>query len=138
MAPGDAARLYHRLTSYAPEREWTVPIDDPRALQDFAPNDLRTWPAPCKAYPPALPVVALPRTWPAVAAPATAVLAGRQAPAPHVLDLSALARLLHLSAGVVRVAERRAAATAMPSSTPAWSRAACTWPRMRSGSAPRG
>jgi SagB-type dehydrogenase family enzyme len=106
MAPGDTARLYHELTSYSPEREWTIPIDDPRVLQDFVPNDFDTWPAPCKAYPPGLPVVELPRSWPAVAAPATAVLAGRQTAAPAGLDLSALARLLHLSAGVVRVAER--------------------------------
>jgi SagB-type dehydrogenase family enzyme len=75
--------------------------------QDFAPNDFETWPAPCKAYPPGLPVVELPRSWPAVAAPATAVLAGRQAAAPAGLDVTALARLLHLSAGVVRVVERK-------------------------------
>src|SRR4051812_18793256 len=30
MAPGDTARLYHRLTSYTPDREWTTPVDDPR------------------------------------------------------------------------------------------------------------
>ena len=107
MAAGDTARLYHELTSYSPEREWTVPVDDPRVLQDFVPNDFETWPAPCKAYPPGLPVVELPRSWPADAGPATAVLAGRQAAAPAVLDLPALARLLHLSAGVVRVAERK-------------------------------
>ena len=71
MAPGDAVRLYHELTSYSPEREWTVPIDDPRVLQDFVSNDLETWPAPCKAYPPGLPVLELPRDWPAAAAPAT-------------------------------------------------------------------
>jgi SagB-type dehydrogenase family enzyme len=92
MAPGDTARLYHRLTSYSPEREWTVPLDDPRVLQDFVPNDFATWPAPCKAYPPGLAVVELPRSWPA--------------PSSAGLDLPALARVLHLSAGVVRVVER--------------------------------
>jgi SagB-type dehydrogenase family enzyme len=106
MALGDTARLYHDLTSYAPEREWTTPLDDRLLLKDFVPNDLATWPAPCKAYPPGLPVVELPRSWPAVPAPATAVLAGRQAAAPRVLDVPALARLLYLSAGVVRVVER--------------------------------
>ena len=68
MAPGDTARLYHRLSSYAPEREFTVPIDDPRVLQDFVANDFATWPAACKAYPPGLPVHELPRSWPPVAA----------------------------------------------------------------------
>jgi hypothetical protein len=82
------------------------PFDDPRVLRDFMPNDLATWPAPCKAYPPGLPLVELPRRWPAPAVPATAVLAGRPAAEPGSLDLPALARLLHLSAGVVRVAER--------------------------------
>ena len=106
MAPGDTARLYHRLTSYEPEREWTTPVDDPRVLKDFEPNDLATFPAPCKAYPSGLPTLDLPRTWPSPGAPATAVLAGRRAATAGRLDLAALARLLHLSAGVVRVAER--------------------------------
>ena len=82
MAAGDTARLYHELTSYTPEREWTAPIDDPRVRQDFVPNDFERWPAPCKAYPPGLPAVELPRRWPAVAAPATRVLAGRHTAAP--------------------------------------------------------
>ena len=106
MARGDTARVYHRLTSYEPDREWTTPVDDPLVLQGFVSNDWGTLPAPCKAYPDGLPVVELPRTWPAVAAPATAVLAGRHVAAPAQLGLPALARLLHLSAGVVRVAER--------------------------------
>ena len=106
MAPGDTARLYHELTSYEPGREWTTPVGDLRVRQDFVPNDLETLPAPCKAYPSDLPVVELPRNWPPVAAPATAVLAGRHVAAPAVLDLPALARLLHLSAGVVRAASR--------------------------------
>jgi SagB-type dehydrogenase family enzyme len=106
MAPGDTARLYHELTSYSPDREWTDPVDDPRVVQGFTPNDLETFPAPCKAYPPDLPTVELPSTWPQVAAPATAVLAGTHVPPRGALDLSALARLLHLSAGVVRYMDR--------------------------------
>jgi hypothetical protein len=51
-------------------------------------------------------MVDLPRTWPAVDIPAAAVLAGRTGANPAVLDLPSLARLLHLSAGVVRIAER--------------------------------
>src|SRR3954447_10848277 len=92
MAPGDTARLYHRLTSYTPEREWTTPVDDPRVLQGFKQIDIPTFPAACKLYPPGLPAGALPREWPARTAGA--------------LDLAALARVLHLSAGVVRVSER--------------------------------
>src|SRR5215204_7155888 len=106
MAPGDTARTYHRLTSYAPEREWDVPVGDPRIVQGFQPNDLATFPAPCKAYPPGLPTVDLPRTWSTGGGSATAVLAGRHAGAAGGLDVAALARLLHLTAGVVRVSER--------------------------------
>ncbi|HWK26463.1 MAG TPA: hypothetical protein VNS09_07875 [Solirubrobacter sp.] len=119
MAPesGDTARLYHRLTSYEAEREWPLPVPDPRVLQDFVASDPARVPAPCKAYPPGLPVRLLPREWPVPAAPATAVLAGRPAPpsaagppgaarASAALSLPELARILHLSAGVVRASER--------------------------------
>jgi hypothetical protein len=105
MAAGDTIRLYHQLSSYAPEREFTVPIDDPRVVQDFVANDFAIWPPACKAYPPGPPVVELPREWPAVHASATAVLAGGHA-ATGTLDVPALARLLYLSAGVVRLIER--------------------------------
>ena len=60
---GDTARLYHRLSSYELSREFTVPIDDPRVVQDFAANDFSRWPWPCKRYPDGLPRVALPRSW---------------------------------------------------------------------------
>ncbi|HXR27212.1 MAG TPA: hypothetical protein VN771_05065, partial [Candidatus Baltobacteraceae bacterium] len=105
MAAGDTARLYHRLTSYSymPPGVWPTPVDDPLILQDFVPNDLTRWPTPCKVYPPGLPVVALPRSWPAIETPATVVLAGQSPGAPGRLDLPTVARLLHLSAGVVRV-----------------------------------
>src|SRR3954447_20569751 len=92
MPPGDTARLYHRLTAYEPGREWDTAVDDPRVRQDFEPNVLRRFPAPCKAYPAGLPVTELPRSW-------------RPAPAA-ALDAGLLARLLHLSAGVVRLLER--------------------------------
>ena len=116
MAPGDTARLYHRLTSYSyvPPGVWPTPVDDPRVLQDFVPNDFSRWPAPCKVYPPGLPVVELPRTWPAVDTPTTVVLAGRSPAAPGRLDLPTLARLLHLSAGVVRVWQYGSAAPPVP------------------------
>jgi SagB-type dehydrogenase family enzyme len=105
--PGETARLYHRLTSYVPEREWTDPVDDPRVRHDFVPNDLDIVPAPCKAYAPGLPRVALPSDWPRVEAPATAVLAGRSETTSGGLDLAAVGRLLHLCAGVVRTSHRR-------------------------------
>jgi nitroreductase len=107
VAPGDSVRTYHRLTSYAPwNDEWPPPADDPRVLQDFEPNDLATFPAPCKSYPAGLPTVSLPRSWPEGASSTTAVLAGRSDAPAAPLDLARLARLLHLSAGVVRVADR--------------------------------
>src|SRR5918992_5598488 len=107
MGDGDTARLYHELTSYSPDREWTTPVDDPLVLQDFVQNDYDTLPPPCKAYPDGLPAIELPRDWPQLAAPATAVLAGADRAAPARLDPPALARLLHLSAGVVRTTEKR-------------------------------
>src|SRR3954454_22456767 len=91
MAPGDTTRLYHRLTSYQAEGwDWDVKVDDPLVLQDFVPNDIATWPAACKTYAEGLPVVALPREW-----------GGSEG-----LDLAALARLLYLAGGAVRVVER--------------------------------
>ena len=68
MAPGDTARLYHRLSSYSyvPEIEWPPPIDHPLVRQDFAPNDRPTFPAHRKVYPDGLPSVELPAAWPPV------------------------------------------------------------------------
>jgi hypothetical protein len=108
MTNGDAARRYHRLSSYEPGREWTSPIDDPLVRQDFTPNDIDRLPPPVKVYPPDLPAVPLPREFSAVATPAAAVLAGAGGgDAPGELDLAQLSRLLHLSAGVVRTSTRR-------------------------------
>ena len=109
MAPGDTARLYHRLSSYSgdPAIEWPTPIDHPLVRQDFAPNDRPTFPAHRKVYPDGLPSVELPAAWAPVHAPTIDLLAGRHASVATPLDLEGLARLLHLSAGVVRVAVRR-------------------------------
>jgi SagB-type dehydrogenase family enzyme len=102
--PDSGAGLLHRLTSYAMDRPWDVPVDDPRVRHDLVPNDPATRPPPTKAYP-GLPVVPLPRDLPDPGVPATAALAGHHA-APRPLDLANLARVLFLGAGVVRVTER--------------------------------
>ena len=109
MASGDTARLYHRLSSYGPGRDYELaPIDHPLVVQDFVRMNLPTEPPRCKVYPDGLLRVELPRQWPAVDAPATAMLAGRPVAPPSradgtaPIDLATLARLLHLSAGVVR------------------------------------
>ena len=109
MAPGDTARLYHLLSSYSgdPRAVWPSPVEHPLVLQDFAPNHRPTFPAHRKAYPDSLPTVELPAAWPPVHAPTLDLLAGRHASGTRELDLEGLARLLHLSAGVVRVAVRR-------------------------------
>jgi hypothetical protein len=109
VASGDSSRLYHRLSSYwyVPGIDWPPPIEHPLVRQDFVPNHLPTFPAPTKSYPSGLPIVELPETWPSVFAPATGVLSGRLAPVTSPLDLAGLARVLHLSAGVLRVAVRR-------------------------------
>src|SRR3954453_7747722 len=103
---GDAEQTYHDLSSMSPDRPWDRPIDDPRVVQGFVSNDFDRWPQPAAVYPPDLPATPLPRELPAPAVPATDVLAGRAKPGSAVLDLPALARLLYLSAGVVRVLDR--------------------------------
>jgi hypothetical protein len=106
MARGEIARVYHQLTSARSVGEWRAPEEDPRVVREFETDVLATFPAPCKTYPEGLPAVVLPRRWTPGGGSATAVLAGRYAPPPAELDLACLARLLHLSAGVVRIAER--------------------------------
>ncbi|MFG1887804.1 nitroreductase family protein [Micromonospora sp. NPDC049051] len=100
------AGLLHRLTSYVPNREWDVPVDDPRVRHDLVPNDPATMPPQFKGYPDDLPVLALPRDLPDPGVPATAVLAG-VAGAARPLDAAQLGRVLFLGAGVVRSAERQ-------------------------------
>jgi len=99
------AGLLHRLTSYAPDRQWDVPVDDPRVRHDLTPNDPATLPSPLKAYPDGLTRLPLPRELPDPGIAATAVLAGVAAPARQ-LDSAQLGRVLFLGAGVVRTAER--------------------------------
>src|SRR5919109_2534923 len=98
MADGDMARLFHRLTSYSPAREWTDTVADPWIVTSFEPNDLELLPPPVKEFPTGLPVVPLPRELPTADGGALAVLGG-QAAGAATLDLGQLARLLHLSAG---------------------------------------
>jgi hypothetical protein len=106
MARGDVVRVYHRLSSSKSISEWRAPLEHPRMLKDFETDVLEAFPSPCKAYPAALPAVGLPRTWPSGHVSATAVLAGRCTAPPATLYLGQLARILHLSAGVLRTAER--------------------------------
>jgi SagB-type dehydrogenase family enzyme len=95
------AGLLHRLTSYTPDQDWDVPVDDPRVRHDLIPNDMETVPPFMKRYPHGLRVVALPRDLPDPGVSATAVLAGVPAPAEQ-LDAAQLGRVLFLGAGVVR------------------------------------
>ena len=101
-----ATQALHRLTSYEPGREWEVPPDDPRVLQDLEVNDLARLPWFFKRYTERLPRVPLPRDLPPTTAPPVAVLAGTAEVARAEPDLPHLSRLLHLSAGVVRTTVR--------------------------------
>ena len=99
---GDSgAGLLHRLTSYTPEQDWDVPVDDPRVRHDLVSNDMATVPPFMKAYPDGLPVLALPRDLSDPGVSATTALAGVPAPA-QALDAAQLGRVLFLGAGVVR------------------------------------
>jgi hypothetical protein len=101
-----ATQTLHRLTSFAPGRDWMGPaVDDPRVVELEA-HDLDRFPWFYKRYAQPLPRIALPRELPPTTAPAVAVLAGTADVARTELDLPQLSRLLHLSAGVVRTTER--------------------------------
>jgi hypothetical protein len=96
----------HRITSYAPGREWDEPPDDPEVVQDLEANDLSRFPWFTKRYDNPIERVSLPRDLPTTTAPAVAVLAGTAGGTPRTLDVAELSRVLHLSAGVVRTMER--------------------------------
>lgn len=98
-----ATQTLHRLTAF--EREGD--LDDPRLVRSFESNDLSIHPPFFKQYDESLPRVELPRELPRTSASAVEVLAGTARIEPCALDLAQLARLLHLSAGVVRTAEGR-------------------------------
>ena len=100
------AQVLHRLTSYSPEREWTQPLDDPRAVRDFEVNDLSRLPLFFKRYPESLPRVDLSRELPSTTPSAVDVLAGKADVPLRDVDLSHLSRLLYLAAGIVRTAQR--------------------------------
>ena len=109
MADGDQARLFHRLTAQAPERPgtgWPLrEVEDPRLVTSFRSSDLDLLPPWVKMYEDGLPLVPLPRELPAPELGTIPALAGRPVP-PAVLDVPQLARLLYLSAGVVRTEAR--------------------------------
>ena len=75
-------------------------------LKEFRSDVLETFPAPCKTYEAGLPVVELPLEWSVPGHTATAVLSGQFPAEPAALNISLVARVLHLSAGVIRLAER--------------------------------
>ena len=112
-----ASQTLHRLTSYdaawwAAERSQPIedgapPVDDPRVV-DLKTDDESRFPWFYKRYAGPLPRVPLPRNLPSTAVSATGVLAGTANVAPRDLDLAALARLLYLTAGVVRTMQRPA------------------------------
>jgi hypothetical protein len=111
-----ATQTLHRLTSmswawYEPSRRdpdlmWRPPVDDPRVVQGLEVNDLDRIPWSYKRYAERLPRVSLPRDLPTTSPSAVAVLAGTADVSPGELDLAQLSRLLHLSAGVVRITIR--------------------------------
>ena len=99
-------QVLHRLTSYESGRAWTDPVADSRIVQGLEVNDVARTPWPYKRYVDKLRRRALPLELPPTTAPALAVLAGTARPAATSSGIATLARLLFLSAGVVRTAER--------------------------------
>ncbi|HEY1323015.1 MAG TPA: hypothetical protein VGF32_22350, partial [Streptosporangiaceae bacterium] len=60
-----ATQTLHRLTSYAPGRDWDVAIGDPRIVQDLQANDMARLPWFFKRYAERMPRLPLPRELPA-------------------------------------------------------------------------
>jgi SagB-type dehydrogenase family enzyme len=102
-----ATQILHRLTSYEPGREWDEVISDPRLVLDLKPNDFDRFPWFYKRYAGELPRFELPRGLPPTESSAVDVLAGTVNVAAGELDVPQLARLLYLSAGIVRTSKRR-------------------------------
>lgn len=102
-----AAQLLHRLTSYLPDRDCDIPVDDPRVLQDFVHNDLDRHAPFVKRYAGVLARLPLPRDLPVSQVSALTVLAGSAEQPELPVDLAGLGRLLHLTAGVVRTARHK-------------------------------
>ncbi len=104
-----ASQTLHRLTSYGPydpDHMWDPPVDDPRVVRDLVVNDIDRLPWFYKRYAEELPTIRLPRELPSTRTPAVSVLAGTADIGPGTFDLPQLSRLLHLSAGVVRITVR--------------------------------
>jgi SagB-type dehydrogenase family enzyme len=91
---------------YEESTVWEPPVDDPRVVRDLVVNDVDRLPWFYKRYPESLPRLELPTELPATAASAVDVLAGTAGVAATELSLAQLSRMLHLSAGVVRVSPR--------------------------------
>jgi SagB-type dehydrogenase family enzyme len=103
----EAVERYHRLTSYEPPwQNWDKPVDDPWIRQDLPRNDFDLLPPPVKRYAQRLETVELPRDLPAVEGSAGDALAGRVRREGETCDVEGLARILYLSAGVVRTTQR--------------------------------
>jgi hypothetical protein len=110
MVTETVTQALHRLTCFPPDPEWSDPIDvnaDARLVQDLEVLDLDRIPWPYKRYEQELPRRVLPVELPTTTASALSVLAGAARPAEPELDLAQLARLLFLSAGVVRARKWR-------------------------------
>ena len=108
MTEPSAAQVYHQLTSYDTQRDWTAPVADPRIVAGFTPMDPGRFPPSMKRYPGDLPRTPLPRELAPCEVSAADALAGK-VPAPrsdHAVTLSELATVLYLAAGVVRTIER--------------------------------
>jgi hypothetical protein len=101
-----ATQTLHRLTSYAPGRDWDEPADDPRIVQGLVTNNISRLPWFYKRYEQSLPRTQLPGELPTTSPGALSVLAGTATIPERSIDVEHLSRLLHLSAGVVRTSDR--------------------------------